>query len=141
MSTTFTGVDARREIQNRLWEAIEEAGSMEALAAKWGINSSYLSHVWRKKTPPGPSILVPLGLSHMADVATESHPLTTGDVAKMFGVTIHRVTKWCAAGDLQCSRHPGFRSKLRFSPQDVAAYARKRGRLDVVAKIEGREAL
>lgn len=141
MSTTLTGDEARREIRERLWKAIERDGSLGALAHRWKVSSGYLSDVFRGRRPAGPKILSKIDMMHLADVPTESHPLATGDVAQMFGVTRWCVKNWCVSGKLQCRRIPGIRSQLRFRAQDVATFARSHGRHDVAEKIEGRVSL
>lgn len=130
-----TRTEARAEILNRLWKAIEAEGSVKDLAGKWGVHPSYVNHVWHGKYRPGPSILVPLGLAHLADIAPESHPLDSNDVAQMLGISRESVTRLANAGKLPSYRLPGMRSRHRFRKRDVLAYARRRGREGVVAKI------
>lgn len=50
---------------------------------------------------------------------TNRRPLTTTQVAELFGVTPEAVASWADAGKLRCFRTPG--GHRRFRPEDIDA--------------------
>ena len=56
--TTYTLAGVRQMVQRE----IHRAGSLRTYAKHLGISAAYLSNVMTGRRPPGPKILVPLGL-------------------------------------------------------------------------------
>jgi hypothetical protein len=53
------------EVIDLVWSKVAEAGSMRALARKWGVTPSYVSDLLGGRRSPGPMILNPLGLKRI----------------------------------------------------------------------------
>ena len=57
----------QKQVVQRVLDAIVQAGSQKALAARWGISTQYLNDVIRDRREPGAKVLDALGLQKVVE--------------------------------------------------------------------------